>query len=115
MTFDVECIDQLSSTFSDKTLSLAPVKRWYNDFNRGQGSLTDDIHEFREISFCSLFPIPCEIEGTLGFSSTSIYKILRQHLTVRKVCSCWNPHKFTKYQKDARVVWCTNAQEVREQ
>ena len=38
----------------------------------------------------------CEIEVTLGISSTSIYKILYEHLAVKKICSCWIPHNLTK-------------------
>ncbi|KYQ52657.1 Integrator complex subunit 4 [Trachymyrmex zeteki] len=45
----------------------------------------------------------CEIETILGISSTSIYKILHDHLAVKKVCSRWIPHNLTKSQKDARV------------
>ena len=48
----------------------------------------------------------CEIETTLGISSTSIYKILHDHLAVKKVCSRWISHNLTKSQKDARVDWC---------
>ena len=29
----------------------------------------------------------CEIGATLGISSTSIYKILHEHLAVKKICS----------------------------
>ena len=53
-----ECIDQLISTFGDEAPSYATVKRCYNEFNRDRHSLTY-----------------CEIKGTLGISSTSIYKI----------------------------------------
>ena len=48
----------------------------------------------------------CENEATLGNSSTSMYKILHEHLAVKKICSRWIPHNLTKAQKDARVAWC---------
>ena len=48
----------------------------------------------------------CEIEATLGISSTSIYEILLEHLAVKKSFSRWIPHNFPKAQKDARVDWC---------
>lgn len=47
-----------------------------------------------------------EIEATLGICMTSIHKILRGHLAVKKICSRWTPHTLTKDQKEARVEWC---------
>ncbi|KYQ51169.1 Histone-lysine N-methyltransferase SETMAR [Trachymyrmex zeteki] len=96
-----ECIDQLTSTFGDKAPSFATVKRWYNKFNRGRRSLTDESHEGRSKSVVVSENIDavqklimqdrhvtyCEIETTLGISSTNIYKILHDHLAVKKVCS----------------------------
>ena len=38
-----EFIDQLIYTFGDEVLSYATVKRWYNEFNRGRHSLTDEF------------------------------------------------------------------------
>ena len=48
----------------------------------------------------------CEIEATLGINSDSISKTLHEHLAVKKICSRWIPHNFTKPQKDAKVDWC---------
>ena len=115
-----ECIDQLTSTFGDKAPSFATVKRWYNEFNRGRCSLTDESREGHPKSVVMSENIDavqklimqdrhvtyCEIETTLGISSTSIYKILHDHLAVKKVCSRWISHNLTKSQKDARVDWC---------
>ena len=42
-----ECINQLISTFGDEAPSYATVKRWYNEFNRGCHSLTDEFHKGR--------------------------------------------------------------------
>ena len=41
----------------------------------------------------------CEIEANLGISSTSIYKVLPEHLFVKKSCSRWIPHNMTKAKK----------------
>ena len=38
----------------------------------------------------------CEIEATLGISPISIYKILHEHLAVKKIYSPWIPHNLTK-------------------
>ena len=33
-------------TFGDETPSYAIVKRWYNEFNRGRHSITDEFTNF---------------------------------------------------------------------
>ena len=40
-----------------------------------------------------------EIETTLGISGTSIHSILREHLTVKTICSRWIPHNLLIAQK----------------
>jgi len=45
-----------------------------------------------------------EIEASLDISMTSIYKILHEHLAVKKICSCWIPHNLTIAQKKAQLV-----------
>ena len=44
-----------------------------------------------------------EIETT--FSGTNIHSILYEHLTVKKICSRWIPHKMSIAQKKARIDW----------
>ena len=46
-----------------------------------------------------------EVVKTLGISGTSIHSILHEHLTVKKICSCWIPHNLSIAQKKARVDW----------
>ena len=98
-----ECIEQLISTFGP---SYATVKRWYNEFNRGRHSLTDEfrkghpksvigpqnINAVQKLIIQDRHVTYCEIEATLGISSTSIYKILHEHFAVKKICSQWIPH-----------------------
>ena len=90
------CIDQLISTFGDETPSYDTMKRWYNEFNLGRHSLTDEFRKGRPKSVVVPENINavqklimqdrhvtyCEIEATLGISSTSIYKILHEYLAV---------------------------------
>ena len=45
-------MDQLVSTFGNEAPSYATVKRWYNEFNRGHHSLTN---EFRKDRLKSVF------------------------------------------------------------
>ena len=46
-----------------------------------------------------------EIETTLGISRTSIHSILHEHLTAKKICSCWTTHNLSIAQNKARVDW----------
>ena len=34
-----------------------------------------------------------------------MYKILHEHLVVKKICSRWIPHNLTIAQKDSKVEW----------
>ena len=104
----------------DEAPSYATVKRWYNELNRGHHSLTDEFRKDRPKSVVGPENINAvqkpimqdrhvrysEIEATLDISSTSIYKILHEHLAVKMICSRWISHNLTKAQKDARVDWC---------
>lgn len=115
-----QCFDQLNSTFGDEAPHFATVKRWFNEFDRGRSSLQDQFREGRPKSVVLPENIDAvrelimedrhvtyhEIEATLGISSTSVYKILHEHLAVKKICSRWIPHNLTEAQKKARVNWC---------
>ena len=68
--------------------------------------MSENIDAVQELIMQDRHVTYCEIETTLGISSTSIYKILHDHLAVKKVCSRWISHNLTKSQKDARVDWC---------
>lgn len=43
------------------------------------------------------------MEMELNISKTSIYRILTEHLGIRKICSCFGPHKLTDNQKLRRI------------
>ena len=115
-----QCCDQLNLTFGDEAPHFATVKRWFNEFDRGRRSLSDQFREgrpksavlpensdaVRELIMEDLHVTYREIEATLGISSTSVYKILHEHLAVKQICSRWIPHNLTEAQKKARVNWC---------
>ena len=81
-----ECIDQLVSTFGDEAPSYATMKRWYNEFNRGRYSLTDEfckgrpksvvepenINAVQKLTMLDGHVTYCDIEATLGISSTTL-------------------------------------------
>ncbi|GFU33812.1 HTH_48 domain-containing protein [Nephila pilipes] len=115
-----ECFDELNSLYSDKAPSYSTVKNWYNEFNRGRCSIQDEsragrpksvvvpekINAVRELIKQDRHVTYREIEASLDISMTSINKILHEHLSVKKICSCWIPHNLTNAQKKARVDWC---------
>ena len=89
-----ECIDQLISSFGVKPHPM-PLWKASNEFNRGRHSVTDEFRKGRPKCINALQKLImqdrrvtyCEIEATLGISSTSIYKILHEHLARKKICS----------------------------
>lgn len=115
-----QCIDQLTSTFGDEAPSKTTVYHWFSEFNRGRSVLTDEVKEgrpksvvvpqnidaVRELIMQDRHVTYREIEASLGISMTSIYKILHEHLAVKKICSRWIPHNLRIDQKRARVDWC---------
>ena len=44
-----------------------------------------------------------EIEELSGIYLSSVLKILRERLGLRKICACWVPHLLTEEQKQSRV------------
>lgn len=115
-----QCMDQLLSTFGEEAPSKTTVYHWFSEFNRGRRMLADDFKEgrpksavvpqnidaVRELIMQDRHVTYREIEAFLGISMTSIYKILHEHLAVKKICSRWIPHNLTVEQKQARVDWC---------
>lgn len=93
-----QCIDQLTSTFGDEAPSKTTVYHWFSEFNRGRSVLTDEVKEgrpksvvvpqnidaVRELIMQDRHVTYREIEASLGISMTSIYKILHEHLAVKK-------------------------------
>ena len=114
-----QCIDELNSIFGNESPSRTSVYRWYFAFNRGCSSPQGEFREGRPKSVIVAETIDtvrqmilqarhvtyCEIETTLANSGTSIYSILHEHLTVKKICSPWIPHNLSIAQKKARVDW----------
>ena len=82
-----EWSDQVISTFGYEAPSYATMKRWCNEFNHGCYSLTDEfrkgrpksvvgpenINTVQKLTIQDRHVTYCEIEATLGISSTSIY------------------------------------------
>lgn len=82
----------LNSTFGIEDPCLVTGKRWYNKFNRDCRALKTSFIRIHKTNITRSWHDNCEIEVTLGISSSIIYKILDDHLVVQKVSSRWIPH-----------------------
>ena len=112
-----QCIDELISIFGDEAPSRTCIYRWHGEFKRGRNSLQDEFREGRPKSVVVPETIDAvrqmilqdrhvtyrEIETTIGISGTSIYSILHEHLTVKKICSRWIPHNSAIAQKNQSI------------
>ena len=95
-----QCIDEVNSIFGDEAPSTSSVYRWYGEFNRGRSSHQDEFREGRPKTVVVSETIDAvrqlilqdphltyrEIETTLGINGSSIYSILHEDLTVKKIC-----------------------------
>ena len=96
-----QCIDELNSIFCDEAPSRTSVYRLYGVINRGRSPFQDEFREGRPISVVAPETIDAvrqlilqdrhvtyrEIETSLGIKGTSIHSILRELLTIKKICS----------------------------
>lgn len=114
-----QCSNRLRSTFGDKAPSQFTVYKWYNEFKRGRRSLKDQRHEGRPNS--AVLPVTIdavrrlieedchisygEIQAYLGICKSSIHKILREHLEMRKLYTCWIPCTLKQCEKENRLKW----------
>ena len=112
-----QCIDELNSISGEEAPSRTSFYRWYGEFNRSRSSLQDEFRAGRPKSVvvpetidavCQLIlqdrhVTDREIETSLGISGTSIHSILREHLTVKKICSRWLPHNLSIAQKNQSI------------
>ena len=76
---------------------------WLQDeFREGRPKsvvIPDTIDSVRQLILHDRHVTYHEIETALGISGTSIYSLLREHLTVKKICSHWLPHNLSTDQK----------------
>lgn len=116
-----QCYNRLRSKLSDKAPSKVTVYKWYNEFKRGRCSIKDQRHEGRPNS--AVLPVTIdavrrlinedchisydEIQACLGIGRSSIHKIIREHLEMRKLYMFWIPCTLKPSEKECRVKWST--------
>ena len=92
-------MDELNQIFGDEAPSRTSVYRWYSEFTRGRSSLEEEFRGGGPKSVVVPETVDTvhkqilqeshvayrEIGTTLGISGTSIYSILHERLTVKKL------------------------------
>ena len=100
--------------------SRATVFRWCSEFDAGRKMLTDLPRSGRPSSSVTDSTIAVVkdlvtstpkistriIAEELDLSKSTVWRILTEHLEMRKVCSTWVPHELTESNKRNRVLCC---------
>ena len=107
----------LQKVYGNGALKYATVCKWVRRFNDGRESIENDPRVGRPVSVLTEKNVATvkmlieederytvqEIEELSGIHSSSVLKILRERLGLRKICAHWVPHLLTDEQKQSRV------------
>ena len=107
----------MQKVYGNDALKYATVCKWVRRFNDGRESNENDPRVGRPVSVLTEKNVATvktlieedarytlqEIEELSGIHSSSVLKILRERLGVRKICARWVPHLLTDEQKQSRV------------
>lgn len=122
----VQAKQWLDKCYSDSAPSAATVKRWYADFKRGRADTNDgersgrpnsavvpeNVKKVHKIILANRKSKLREIAEVLKISEGSVFTILHEHLSMRKLCSKLVPRLLTVDQKQQRVDDSTNSLEL---
>ena len=103
--------------YGNRTLKYATVCKWVRHFNNGRETIENDPRVGRPVSVLTEKNVATvkmligedahytvqEIEELRGIHSSSVLKILRERLGLRKICAHRVPHLLTDEQKQNRV------------
>ena len=103
--------------YGNGALKYATVCKWLCRFNDGQESIENDPRVGRPVSVLTEKNVATvkklieedarytmqEIQELSGIHLSSVLKILRERLGLRKICAHWVPHLLTDKQKQSRV------------
>ena len=107
----------LQKVYWNGALKCATVCKWVRRFNDGWESIENDPRVGMLVSVLTEKNVATaktlieedtrytvqEIEELSGILSSSVLKILRERLGLRKICAYWVPHLLTDEQKQSRV------------
>lgn len=109
--------DEMMEVYKEYCPSYSTIKFWCAEFKRGRTSLRDDPRSGRpaititDDVVASVHRVVEEnrrvtthqIARELGISYVTVWKILRHHLLMSKVCAKWVPKLLTREMREARV------------
>lgn len=115
-----EIFIELKTAYGDTSPSYVTVTRWINRFKSGAEDLEDEKKSGRPITETNTSNIKriealiktnpsisySQIIQETSLSQSTIIRIIKDHLKVRKLTSRWVPHKLTNLQKSKRVAFC---------
>ena len=107
----------LQKVYGNSPLKYATVCKWVCCFNDGRESIENDPREVRPVCVLTEKNVATaktlieedarytvqEIKELSGIHSSSVLKILRERLGLRKICARWVLHLLTDEQKQSRV------------
>ena len=107
----------LQIVYRNGALKHTTVCKWVHRFNDGRESTENDPRVGRPVSVLTEKNVATvktlieedarytvqEVEELSGIHSSSVLKILRERLGLRKICAPWVPHLLTDEQKQSRV------------
>ena len=107
----------MQNVYGNDALKYATVCKWVRRFNDGRESIENDPRVGRPVSVLTEKNVATvkklieedarytmqEIEELSGIHPSSVLKILRERLGLRKICAGWVPHLLTDEQKQSRV------------
>ena len=108
---------EMQKVYGNGVLKYDAVCNWVRHFNDGRESIENDLWVGRPVSILTEKKVATvkrlieedasytvqEIEELSGINSSSVLKILRERLGLRKMWALWVPHLLTDEQKQSRV------------
>lgn len=115
-----ETVKLMKEAYKDKCFGESTIFRWHGDFKKGRLSAElaprpgrpKSVVNDRNVNTVWVIlqenrRMTCEeIAASTNISKTSIFRILRNNLQLRYVCSRWVPHHLTKEQMKTRIHQC---------
>lgn len=115
-----ECHTELREALGDRALPYRTVARWMEAFKRGRAATVDLPRSGRPESAHTVVQVAvienclrderrwtvAELAAHTGISESTVFRILRNDLKMRKLCAKWVPHALTEVQKWTRYETC---------
>jgi histone-lysine N-methyltransferase SETMAR len=112
--------NDLVKVYGINALSYPTILRWVKRFTEGRESLENDPRSGRPATSITIREIDAvkkiieidarytvdDISAFTGINSSTVFKILKEKLLLKKVCARWVPHILTDEQKRNRVEIC---------